>query len=173
MFATVLTLGSLAYPSVTVSIDSTEIIVISNANTSTYFYFNTMSTLRYQSITRTSLVPVPCLQWSTGNDIGPRCIWPATFTYAISTQSTTTSTSTSTSTMESVSTSELVHTHYENVPMYASVSLNTSQFVLLAISIIVAVGLAIFYARRGIAKLHQTKIWQCLQTTHTCLVDQA
>jgi hypothetical protein len=75
--------------------------------------------------------------------------------------------------MESVSTSELVHTHYENVPMYASVSLNTSQFVLLAISIIVAVGLAIFYARRGIAKLHQTKIWQCLQTTHTCLVDQA
>jgi hypothetical protein len=142
--------GSLAYPSINVPFYSTETFVNTStiANTNTYVNANTISTWLSYYATASYQVPVAGACWGGGGCF--YLIW-STVTFQTSTEFTLTTSSTNqiTVTSQLTSTNELTHTYSQNIPLYASLGMNDTDFVLIAILIIMMGGFAIFYLRRG------------------------
>ena len=149
----VVSLGSLAYPLVDAPFYSTQTII----NTTTYRQTSSLTVsvssygVSYYYETTSRPIIIPDLSSCSAPIIGPlpACyyvIW-ATSTKILSTPVTVTSTSTTyaTTTNEQAYTNWLTHTQYQKVPLFSAFGLSQSQFIIIAVLIVVVGGLAIFY----------------------------
>jgi hypothetical protein len=162
-------LSSLAYPSVNVPSYNTETTI----NTSTYaqtleiMYSISSFGLSYYYQTAVNSIYFPGDCW--GSFIGPfpPCYYmiPRTSTKTLSTGFTVTSTSSSytSTTSYTTYTNRLTHTSSQNIPTYAYLGLSSSQFVFIVALIIVLGCLAIVYPRREAvrSKLNQVIQAKC------------
>ncbi len=157
----VASLSSLAYPSINVPFYSTETAVNTStiANTSSYVNANTIWTWSSYFVTNLNQAFVPGACWGGG---GCFYIISTTVTFQMSTESTITTSSTNQISVTSLVgyTNELTHTYSQNIPLYASLGLNDTEFILVAILIIVAGGLAIFYSCKGFVRPQRSKLSQ-------------
>jgi hypothetical protein len=176
----VASLGSLAYPSVNVPLYSTETFV----NTSVLTYPSTVSTWSYSYLTSTSESNYyfntygsygcpPNSYWYLPGEGSSVCLgWYRTF-YTMTTETTIQLVAsyevTSTDTSYLTNTNELTHTYSQNIPLYAFLGMNDTEFVLVAILIIMMAGFAIFYSRRGFVRPQQTKLSQFTSAKPTCV----
>jgi hypothetical protein len=149
----VVSLGSLAYPLVNAPFYSTQSII----NTSSYsqtssltFGVSSYGVSYYYAMTSNSII-IPDWWSCSGRMIGPfppcyYVIW-TTSTTTLSAPFTVTSTSTTyaTTTNEQAYTNWLTHTQYQKIPLFSAFGLSQSQFIIIAVLIVVVGGLAIFY----------------------------
>ncbi|MGA2783830.1 MAG: hypothetical protein ABSF09_03935 [Candidatus Bathyarchaeia archaeon] len=149
----VVSLSSLAYPSVNTPFYSTQTIV----NTSTYRQTLSMTFgvssygVSYYYQTTSNPIIIPDLSSCSGPIIGPlpACyyvIW-GTSTKTLSAPVTVTliSTTYATNTNEQTYTNWLTHTQYQKIPLFAAFGMGESQFTIIAVLIIMVGGLVIFY----------------------------
>lgn len=152
----VASLASLAYPSVSVPFYSTETFVNTStiASTSTYVNVNTILTWWSYYVTNSYQFYVPGSCWGGG---GCFYILSSTVTSQTSTDSTITSSSTNqiSVTSQLAYSNELTHTYSANVPVYASLGMNGTEFILVAVLIIVLGVFVIFYSLRDLSR-HKT-----------------
>lgn len=157
-------LSSLAYPSVNVPSYSTETIVHSSTCAQTFEIMYSISsyglTYYYQTAVNSIYFPGDC--W--GSFIGPfpPCYYmiPTTSTKTLSTGFTVTSTTYSSTTSYATYTNRLTHTSSQNIPTYTYLGLSSSPFVIIVALIIVLGCLAIVYPRKAV----RSKLNQVIQT---------
>jgi len=154
-------IGSLAYPSVQVPTYSTATI----ANTTTYvlsFASSTLIVAPYATSTVTSVT------YSNNNGNFPGCdpasmacnygfVTPYYSYYTQTYSQLQTSFYQATATLQSISTAEWTQTSYQNIPMYASMGLGDSQFILLSVVVIILAAAVILVAMKRLPKSPQNE----------------
>jgi hypothetical protein len=169
VIVTIAVLGSLAYPSVQVPMYSTA--TLSNTTTNVIsFASSTLVVAPYATSTVTSVT------YPNQNGNFPGCD-PASMAcnygfvtpyYSYFTQTYSqlqTSFYQITATMQSIGTTESTQTNYQNIPMYASVGLGDSQFLLLSIALVILAAAAILVATKRLTRSPQN---QQTQTKFMC-----
>ncbi|HKM76122.1 MAG TPA: zinc ribbon domain-containing protein [Candidatus Bathyarchaeia archaeon] len=169
VIVTVAVLGSLAYPSVQVPMYSTA--TLSNTTTNIIsFASSTLVVAPYATSTVTSAT------YPNQNGNFPGCdpasmacnygfVTPYYSYYTQTYSQLQTSFYQITATMQSVGTAESTQTNYQNIPMYASMGLGDSQFLLLSIVVIILAAAVILVAMKRLPKSPQT---QQTQTKFIC-----
>ena len=169
VIVTIAVLGSLAYPSVQVPMYSTA--TLSNTTTNIIsFASSTLVVAPYATSTVTSVT------YPNQNGNFPGCdpasmacnygfVTPYYSYYTQTYSQLQTSFYQITATMQSIGTAESTQTNYQNIPMYASMGLGDSQFLILSIAVIILAAAAILVAMKRLSRSPQN---QHTQTKFVC-----
>lgn len=159
--------GSLAYPSINVQSYSTETVMSSTMNRYPYTIYSTTS--YYSTFPQLASILNTDCELISGGFAYPPCIPPyrTVTVYATNTTLSVLAT-TSTSTMQLAFTNILTHSSSQNVPPYSYLGLSDSQFLTLALFVLVMAGLAMGYSHQ-VERTKQTKLSQITQTKSSCV----
>ena len=169
VIVTIAVIGSLAYPSVQVPMYSTA--TLSNTTTNVIsFASSTLVVAPYATSTVTSAT------YPNQNGNFPGCdpasmacnygfVTPYYSYYTQTYSQLQTSFYQITETMQSIGTAESTQTNYQNIPMYASMGLGASQFLLLSVTVIILAAAVILVALKRLPRSPQN---QQTQTKFIC-----
>lgn len=172
IIVTIAVLGSLAYPSVQVPLYSTA--TLSNTTTNIIsFASSTLVVAPYATSTVTSAT------YPNQNGNFPGCdpasmacnygfVTPYYSYYTQTFSQLQTSFYQITATMQSIGTTESTQTNYQSIPMYASMGLGDSQFLLLSIALVILAAAAIFVVMKRLTKSPQSQQTQTKLMCEKC-----
>ena len=162
-------LGSLAYPSISVQFYSTETIMSSTMNRYPYTIYSTTS--YYSTFPQLASILNTDCELISGGFAYPPCIPPyRTVTiYATNTLLSVFAT-TSTSTMQLAFTKILTQSSSQNVPPYSHLGLSDSQFLTLALLVLIIATLILAYLH-SIEKTKQPKFTQATSSCVKCGIE--